>query len=87
MNFLAHTTSLPQQHESCQIVKTLQLLTFLKPVGAGGLFHEADYYCIILSHYLHAVLQNRCLKKLCTIRRKTAVSETLFNQPVACHFF
>ena len=59
----------------------------LTPSGQVVYFHEADYYCIILSPYLHAeVLQNRCLKKLCTIRRKTPVSESLFNQPVACHF-
>ena len=78
--------SLAKQHESCQIPPSCYL--FLTPSGQVVYFHEADYYCIILSHYLHAeVLQNRCLKKLRTIRRKNPVSESLFNQPVACHFF
>ena len=64
----------------------LQLLSF----RAGGLFSETNY-CIILSYYfqLHAeVLQSiGVLKTLYTIHRKTTVSESLFNQPVACCFF
>ena len=45
--------SLVQQHESWQI---LQLLSFLIPVGAGGLFSRNR----LLLCYFESVLQNRC---------------------------
>ena len=41
-------------------------------------FHQTDYYCIILSHYLQLQL---------TVNRKKSASEFLFNQPVACYSF
>ena len=43
----------------------------LPPSGQLVCFYKADYYCIILSHYLHAeVLQNRCLKSLAQFAEK-----------------
>ena len=77
--------SLAQQHESCQI---LQLLSFLNSVGAGGLFSrsrlllynfESLFTCRSSSKYV-----SNSHKKLCTIRRKTPVSESLFNRLLSC---
>ena len=52
-------------------------------------FHEIDY-CAILRHYfryLKRFFKTGVLKTLYTIHRKTTVSESLFNHPVACYFF
>ena len=52
-------------------------------------FHQTDY-CINLSHYLQIVVdffKIGVLKSLYIIQRKTTVSESLFNQLVACCFF
>ena len=48
-------------------------------------YFQETGYCINLSHYLQ--LLPEVLQNLYTIQRKTAVSESLFNQPVACCFF
>ena len=37
--------------------------------------------------YLQRLFKTGVLKMLSTIQRKTTVSESLFNQPVACYFF
>ena len=42
---------------------------------------------VIIYSYLQNFFKIRVLKMLYTIQRKTTVSESLFNQPIACYFF
>ena len=42
---------------------------------------------VIIYSYLQRFFKIGVLKTLYTIHRKTTVSESLFNQPVACYFF
>ena len=58
--------------------------------GAGGLFSRNRllyYFESLIYSYLHRFFKIGVLKILYTIQRKTTVSESLFNQPVACYFF
>ena len=61
---------------------------FLSLSGRWFIFTEQIIVLIwvIIYSYLQSFFKIRVLKMLCTIQRKTTVSESLFNQPIACYF-